>query len=97
MSKLDELIKELCPDGVEYKIFDEICTLHARIGWQRLTRAEYLSSGDYMLITGTDFTESHAVNYLKVYLITALISLFFSFLLQIRALICCKMDMADVY
>ena len=63
MSRLDELIAELCPDGVEYKRFDETCTLHARIGWQRLTKAEYKTTGDYMLITGTDFTPSNEVNY----------------------------------
>ena len=63
MSRLDELIAELCPDGVIYKRFDETCTLHARIGWQRLTKAEYKMSGDYMLVTGTDFTPSNEVNY----------------------------------
>ena len=63
MSKLDELLRELCPDGVEYKRFDEVCTLNARIGWQRLTKAEYMSKGDYLLITGTDFTETHEVDY----------------------------------
>ena len=30
-------------------------TLKARIGWQGLTTAEYLNSGDYALVTGTDF------------------------------------------
>ena len=30
-------------------------TLKARIGWQGLTTAEYLDSGDYYLVTGTDF------------------------------------------
>ena len=63
MSRLDELIAELCPNGVIYKRFDEACTLHARIGWQRLTKAEYKVTGDYMLITGTDFTSSNEVNY----------------------------------
>ena len=29
--------------------------LKARIGWQGLTTAEYLSQGNYILITGTDF------------------------------------------
>ena len=57
MSLLDELIEKMCPKGVEFKRFDEVCTLNARIGWQRLTRAEYLQQGDYMLVTGTDFTE----------------------------------------
>jgi len=30
-------------------------TLKARIGWQGLTTSEYLSIGDYFLVTGTDF------------------------------------------
>lgn len=30
-------------------------TLKARIGWQGLTTAEYLQTGDYYLVTGTDF------------------------------------------
>jgi type I restriction enzyme S subunit len=32
-------------------------TLKARIGWQGLTTAEYLKTGDYFLVTGTDFSE----------------------------------------
>ena len=32
-------------------------TLKARIGWQGLTTAEYLSIGDYFLVTGTDFAD----------------------------------------
>lgn len=32
-------------------------TLKARIGWQGLTTAEYLKTGDYFLITGTDFND----------------------------------------
>lgn len=31
--------------------------LKARIGWQGLTTAEYLESGNYRLVTGTDFKE----------------------------------------
>jgi type I restriction enzyme S subunit len=33
----------------------ETSTLKARIGWQGLTTAEYLKSGEYYLVTGTDF------------------------------------------
>lgn len=33
----------------------ECCTLHARIGWQALTKKEHQKTGDYMLVTGTDF------------------------------------------
>lgn len=63
MSRLRELIDELCPDGVEYRHFDEACTLKARVGWQRLTKKEHLPSGEYMLVTGTDFTDAHSINY----------------------------------
>lgn len=36
--------------------------MHARIGWQNLRTSEFLDSGDYMLITGTDFDDG-AINY----------------------------------
>ena len=35
----------------------EKSTLKARIGWQGLTTAEYLRSGEYYLVTGTDFID----------------------------------------
>ena len=36
--------------------------MHARIGWQNLRTSEFLDSGEYMLITGTDFDDGR-VNY----------------------------------
>ena len=36
--------------------------MHARIGWQNLRTSEFLDSGDYMLITGTDFNDG-AIDY----------------------------------
>jgi len=33
----------------------DVATLKARIGWQGLTTSEYLDTGDYYLVTGTDF------------------------------------------
>ena len=41
----------------EQRKLSSIATLHARIGWQNLRKSEYLSSGNYYLITGTDFVE----------------------------------------
>ena len=32
-------------------------TLKARIGWQGLTTAEYLTTGKFFLVTGTDFKD----------------------------------------
>ena len=37
----------------------EACTLHARIGWQGLTKKEYLDEGNYYLVTGVDFDNGH--------------------------------------
>ena len=37
-------------------------TLKARIGWQGLTTSEYKDSGEYYLVTGTDF-ENGFVNW----------------------------------
>lgn len=40
----------------------QIATMHARIGWQNLRKDEFLSKGDYYLITGTDFIDG-AIDY----------------------------------
>lgn len=39
------------------RILGNWATLKARIGWQGLTAGEYLSAGDYWLVTGTDFLD----------------------------------------
>ena len=40
---------------VEKFKLSEVATIKARIGWQGLTKEEYLITGNYYLITGTDF------------------------------------------
>ena len=49
-------------DAWEQRELSKIATMHARIGWQNLRTSEFLDSGDYMLITGTDFDDG-SVNY----------------------------------
>ena len=46
----------------EQRKLSEVATMHARIGWQNLRTSEFLDSGDYMLITGTDFNDG-VINY----------------------------------
>ena len=46
----------------EQRRLSELTTMHARIGWQNLRTSEFLDSGDYMLITGTDFKDG-AIDY----------------------------------
>ncbi len=48
-------------DWEQHKL-SELTTMHARIGWQNLRTSEFLDSGDYMLITGTDFNDG-AIDY----------------------------------
>ena len=50
-------------DTWEQRKLGEQMYIKARIGWQALTKSEYLESGDYYLITGTDIDESsHTVD-----------------------------------
>ena len=46
----------------EQRKLSELATMYARIGWQNLRTSEFLDSGNYMLITGTDF-EDGAINF----------------------------------
>ena len=48
MTKLDNLIKELCPDGVEYKTLGEVCEMQRGTS---LTRANSVE-GEYPVISG---------------------------------------------
>ncbi|WP_444382712.1 restriction endonuclease subunit S [Prevotella sp.] len=44
-------------------LFRRSFTLKARIGWQGLTKKEYLPDGEYKLITGTDFTTNNTIDF----------------------------------
>ena len=66
IEELDEIIKSQFVemfDGIENKVkLGDCCEVHARIGWQALTKNEHLKNGYYMLITGTDFKDNE-INY----------------------------------
>ncbi|MCK3677735.1 restriction endonuclease subunit S [Lactiplantibacillus plantarum] len=53
-------------DAWEQRKLSDIATLNARIGWQNLRASEFLESGDYMLITGTNFHDG-TVDYSTVH------------------------------
>ena len=46
MSKLEELIQELCPDGVEYKPLGDICIVSGRIGFRGYTKQDQVEKGE---------------------------------------------------
>ena len=56
-SNVPEIRFEGFTDAWEQRKLSEIATMHARIGWQNLRKSEFLNSGDYYLITGTDFVD----------------------------------------
>ena len=50
-------------DNVKRLSFGDDFSLKARIGWQGLTKKEYRKTGDYYLITGTDFKEGNKIDF----------------------------------
>ena len=56
MSKLDELIAELCPDGVEYKGLGEVCLNTANINWTANNNLTF----SYIDLTSVD-RETHSI------------------------------------
>ena len=48
---------------VETLSFGRDFQLKARIGWQGLTRKEYKETGNYQLVTGTDFTTNNRIDF----------------------------------
>lgn len=46
-------------EGWEVKKLGEIALLKARIGWQGLTTSEYKTTGEFILITGTEFKKGY--------------------------------------
>lgn len=58
----DELVKsrfiEMFGNLKDTVRLGDCCDVHARIGWQALTTKEHRPTGDYMLITGTDFKDN---------------------------------------
>lgn len=49
--------------NVKIKHITDIAVVKARVGWQRLTKSEYLQDGEYCLITGTDFQSDGHIDF----------------------------------
>ena len=55
----------------EKKRLGDICYIKARIGWQALTKSEYLDKGDYYLVTGVDInTNTSRINFDKCFYVS---------------------------
>ena len=66
LNQLDNLIRarfvEMFGDLKNTIRLGDCCKVHARIGWQALTRDEHMKTGEYMLGTGTDVIDGK-INY----------------------------------
>ena len=63
------LFREMFEKLKTYEKIGDICTVKARIGWQGLTRKEYLEDGEYNLVTGIDF-KGNKIDFDKCYYVT---------------------------
>ena len=59
----DQLLDLEGKEVIETLSFGNDFQLKARIGWQGLTKKEYKNSGDYKLVTGTDFTGNLRIDF----------------------------------
>lgn len=50
--------------------FGDILYIKGRIGWQALKKEEYLSNGDYYLVTGIDITDDHRIKFDQCYYVS---------------------------
>ncbi len=46
MNKIEEMIKQLCPNGVEWKKLGEVCKINGRIGFRGYTREDQVEKGE---------------------------------------------------
>ena len=96
MSKLDELIQQYCPDGVEYKPLGEVCDIHKGVQFNKTDMKE---EGSYPVINGginpsgyvevfNDYT-SYAVKFKSLFGILSddALDLFPGFAVHIRAMV----------
>ena len=60
---------EMFGDEKNRKPIGDLCTIKARIGWQGLTKKEYLLEGQYRLVTGIDFNDGK-IDFNRCYYVT---------------------------
>ena len=65
MSKLEELIQQYCPDGVEYVKLGEICNIKGRIGFRGYTRDDQVKEGEGALSLSPSNIQDGQMDYTK--------------------------------
>ena len=65
MSKLEELIQQCCPDGVEWKTLGEVCNIKGRIGFRGYTRNDQVKEGEGALSLSPSNIQEGQMDYSK--------------------------------
>lgn len=65
MSKLEELIEQYCPDGVEWKHLGDICNIKGRIGFRGYTRNDQVKEGEGALSLSPSNIQDGQMDYSK--------------------------------
>ena len=63
MSRLNELIQQYCPDGVEYKPLGEVCDIKGRIGFRGYTRQDLVEEADGAITLSPSNIINQELNY----------------------------------
>lgn len=65
MSKLEKLIQQYCPDGVEWKPLGEVCNIKGRIGFRGYTRNDQVKEGEGALSLSPSNIQEGQMDYSK--------------------------------
>lgn len=65
MSKLEKLIEQYCPDGVEWKQLGDICNIKGRIGFRGYTRNDQVKEGEGALSLSPSNIQDGQMDYSK--------------------------------
>ena len=63
MSRLNELIQQYCPDGVEYKKLGDVCDIKGRIGFRGYTRQDLVEEADGAITLSPSNIINQELNY----------------------------------
>ena len=103
MSKLDELIQELCPKGVEYKHFEDICdviTDYTAAGSFKdiANNVKYIKSPSYaQLVRTTDLKNKFSDNSKFVYVDEHAYNIYGEFNWMKNPLYCLMLEIVEKY
>ena len=62
-TKVEQLIQQYCPDGVEYKKLGDVCDIKGRIGFRGYTRQDLVEEADGAITLSPSNIINQELNY----------------------------------